>query len=75
MEIRLDCLPVGKQAVVTSMYIDSALKNRLRAYGFVPGTQIRCRYRSPGGSVTALELRGSVLALRTADLRNIRGCC
>ena len=48
------------------------MKNRLRAFGMVPGTQVRCRYRRPGGSVTALEFRGAVVALRTRDMARIR---
>lgn len=72
MEISLDKLGLGRLGVVTHIDTDAYMKNRLRAFGMVPGTRVRCRYRSPGGSVTALELRGSVVALRTRDLQRIR---
>ena len=72
MEISLDKLGLGRLGVVTHIDTDGYMKNRLRAFGMVPGTSVRCRYRSPGGSVTALEFRGSVVALRTRDLRCIR---
>lgn len=75
MEITLDRLRFGQQAVVTHIDTGAALRCRLRSYGMVPGTVVRCRYRSPGGSVTALEFRGSVVALRTRDIKNIRVCC
>lgn len=75
MEITLDRLRLGQQAVVTHIDTNADLMCRLRSYGMVPGTRVRCRYRSPGGSVTALELRGSVVALRTRDMRMIRVCC
>lgn len=74
MDITLDTLKTDKMAVVTHIEADETLKNRLRDYGLVPGTIVRCRYCSPGGSVVALELRGSVVALRTKDLKGIRGC-
>lgn len=74
MDITLDSLKTDKMAVVTYIETDEALRKRLRAYGLIPGTVVRCRYRSPDGSVMALELRGSVVALRAKDLKGIRGC-
>ena len=75
MEMTLDCIRPGKKAVVVEVNTDAALKRRLKAFGLEPGTSICCRYRCPWGSLTALELRGSVLALRTRDLRKIRVRC
>lgn len=75
MEITLDRLGLNQQAVVTAIHTAPALCARLRQFGMVPGTRVRCRYRSPGGGVTALEYRGSVLALRTRDLKKIWGRC
>lgn len=74
MEITLDMLCPEKMAVVTSIEAEKSLHRRLKAYGLVPGTIVRCRYKTPCGKVTALELRGSVIALRTVDLKDIRGC-
>lgn len=75
MEITLDHMRVGQRVRITHVDVDTALKCRLRSFGMVPGTQVCCRYRSPGGKVTALEIRGSVVALRTRDMKLIRGCC
>ena len=74
MDITLDMLKVDKMAVVTAVDTDAAMAKRLRAYGLVPGTVVRCRYQTPDRSVTALEFRGSVLAVRTVQLKKIRGC-
>ena len=74
MDITLDALKTDKMAVVTQIETDGVLTKRLRDYGLVPGTVVRCRYRSADGSVIALELRGSVVAMRRRDLRKIRGC-
>ncbi len=72
METGLDVLKPGAKGVVIRVDAEPALKGRLRDFGLVPGTQVCCRYRCPWGHLTALEFRGSVLALRTRDLRKIR---
>lgn len=75
METSLNCVPPGKRAVIMEMNVDAALKCRLRDFGLIPGTTVCCRYRSPGGQVTALAFRGTVVALRTRDLQKIRVRC
>lgn len=75
METGLDQLRPGMRGVVIKVDTDAALTKKLRAFGLVPGTAVFCRYRCPWGDVTALELRGSVLALRTRDLCRIRVRC
>ena len=75
MEIGLGELKVGQQGIVQSIDVDPLLARRLRSFGLVQGTNVGCRYRSPGGSVTALEFCGTVVALRTRDIRNIRVRC
>jgi len=75
MQTNLNHLCLGKPAVVESVDTKPALRQRLRDFGLVPGTQVCCRYRTPGGGVTAVEFRGSVVALRTRDLDQIRVRC
>lgn len=72
MEITLDKLPHGVPAVVTCVGAQETLSSRLRALGLVKGTRVALRYRSPDGGVTALEFRGTVVALRTRELKKIR---
>lgn len=71
MEITLDKLCLGQKGIVTQIDTDTHMQCRLRDFGLVPGTQVYCRYRTPSGSVTAVEFRGSVVALRTRDLHRI----
>ena len=73
MEITLDRLGLGQSAIVTCVGEDTALASRLRDYGMIPGTTVCCRYRTPDGSVTSLDCRGGVIALRTRDMKSIRG--
>ncbi len=75
METSLDRLRPGCRAIVIKVNTAPALTRRLRDFGLVPGTAVHCRYKSPWGDVTALYLRGAVLALRTKDLRRIRVRC
>ena len=75
MEMDLDLLLPGKSATVVHIGAQKLLKARLRDFGLVPGTMVQCRFRSPDGTVTALQFRGFLLALRTRDLRSIRVVC
>lgn len=67
MECYLSELRPGEGALVLEMP-RSPVCGRLNAFGMVPRTAVRCRYWGPGGHLTALELRGAVIALRRSDL-------
>ena len=75
VEIGLHRVCPGCRGVVTQIDTKPALKQRLQDFGFVPGTEVRCCYRGPGGAVTALGFRGTVVDLRTKDLRAIQVRC
>lgn len=68
----MDQLKPGDSCTIERIGVPAALERRLRDFGLVSGTKAACRYRSPDSSVTALEFRGTILALRTADLRSIQ---
>ena len=72
MERRLDDLRPEDTAVVKAVNTNAHLGRRLQDFGFVPGTLVTCRYLGPGRKVAALEFRDTVVAMRTADLRDIR---
>ena len=67
----MEKLKVGSKCIVTKIDLPPELIRRLQELGFTPQTEVLCRYRGPGGTVTALEYRGCVLAIRTKDLKNI----
>ena len=75
MQTSLDRVCVGKEVVVTSVALPETLQSRLLDFGLIPGTRVCCRYRSPGGQVTALGCRGAVIAMRTRDMRGIQVRC
>ena len=72
MVLTLDQVCMGVWTCVIGIDTGVSLRQRLRDFGLVPGTRVRRRYASPGGDVVAVELRGSVLALRKRDLHRIR---
>ena len=67
----LDQVRCGHWVKVMRVDTKPQLRQRLRDFGLVPGTRVRYRCASPGGHVVAIELRGSVLALRKKDLQCI----
>lgn len=72
MEMTLDMIRPGMRAMVTDIRVERHLRRRLRDFGLIPGTVVCCRFWSPGEHVLALELRGSVIAVRRQDARLIR---
>ena len=75
MQIGLDAVKVGQQTVVAKLQLAQTLQERLASFGVIPGTVLRVRYKSPDLTVTALEFRGTVVAMRTRDLGGIRVVC
>jgi len=71
MIVALDQLCTCVWGCVSGLDVTAQLRQRLRDFGLVDGTWVRCRYRSPAGDVIAVELRGSVLALRKQDAHRI----
>ncbi len=72
MDISLHQLRPGASAEVTAIGCPPGLKSRLADFGLITGTRVRCRYESPNGDLKALELRGSLVAIRTTDLSRIQ---
>ena len=75
METQLAQVKLNVPTQVLYIKEDGDFQKRLRDFGLVPGTEVVCRYRSPGGFVTALEFRDTVIALRKSDLKKIQVEC
>ncbi len=72
MQVSLSRLPTDIPAVVVQIGCGKELAARLKDFGLVPGTVVTKRYRSPDGGVSAVEFRGTVIALRTRDLSGVK---
>lgn len=71
MEITLDRLPVGRQAVLSSLRLQGSIRRRLLELGFTEGTTICCLRRAALDSPILYQLRGTQIALRKQDAQQI----
>ena len=68
----LDILPLGRDAVITSVGGEGALRCRLLDMGLIPKTTVRVEKIAPLGDPIELRVRGYSLSLRKEDARNIQ---
>lgn len=64
-------LSEGCRGTVTAVNSSGSMRRRLMDMGFIEGTEIKCLNRSPSGDPTAYFIRGTVIALRKNDARDI----
>ena len=67
----LDILPLGRDAVITSVGGEGPLRCRLLDMGLIPKTAVRVEKVAPLGDPIELRVRGYSLSLRKEDARNI----
>ncbi len=72
METTMNRLCEGQSARVISLGLTGELRRRLLDFGLIEGTEVRCLRISPLGSPMLYRVRGTLLALRTADSGRIR---
>lgn len=70
----LDKLPLGQNAVITSVGGQGALRRHLLDMGLTPRTLIMVRKAAPMGDPIELHLRGYELTLRLDDAKQIEVC-
>ena len=67
----LDQLPIGKEAVITSVGGEGALRLRLLDMGLIPKTRVSVRKTAPMGDPMEIRLRGYELTLRKEEAEKI----
>lgn len=67
----LDCLGVGKSAVVKRLEADGSMRRRLLDIGLIENTVVECVGISPAGDPHAFLIRGAVIAIRKEDCKKI----
>ena len=67
----LDKLPIGKEAVITAVGGEGALRCRLLDMGITPHTKIMIRKVAPMGDPIEIHLRGYELTIRLEDAQKI----
>ncbi|CUH96530.1 hypothetical protein P22_2620 [Propionispora sp. 2/2-37] len=63
---------IGTTCKISSVDLDGLLKRRVLDLGILPGTSVECIRRSPAGDPVAYRVRGTTIALRSHDARQIR---
>lgn len=69
--MRLSELPIGKEAIITKVGGEGALRCRLLDMGIIPKTKVVVTKVAPMGDPIELRLRGYTLTLRIDDAKNI----
>ena len=67
----LNDLNPGQTGVVRALRSTGGMRRRLLDIGLIPDTTVACLGRSPGGDPSAYLIRGAVIAIRTADSRDV----
>lgn len=70
-QIRLSELKPGHTGEISQIAMEGSKKRRLLDLGFTEGTKIKCIGETNFKSPRAYALRGTVIALRTADAGDI----
>ena len=70
-QLTLADLQTGERAVVRELLLEGITRRRYLDLGFVPGTEIEVGKRSPLSDPVVYHVRGTSVALRTADARKI----
>lgn len=71
MKTTLNNLPINHIATIEKIETDKFVRRRLLDLGMIKDTRIKALYKSPLGDPTAYLIRGSVIALRGKDTKNI----
>ena len=64
-------VPIGKTVVVEYLNCSGNIRRRLLDLGIIKGTKIKPIFKSPSGDPTAFEVRGTVLAIRKENCKDI----
>lgn len=67
----LNELAIGKEAIITKVGGEGALRCRLLDMGLIPKTKITITKVAPMGDPIELRLRGYTLTIRVEDAQNI----
>lgn len=69
--MQLNELSVGNSAVISKMNVKGHIAQRLIDLGLIEGTKIECVLKGPFGDPCAYRVRGTLLALRKCDAKDI----
>lgn len=71
MKTTLNKLSINQTGTIKKINTNTFVKRRLQDLGMIKDTKIKKLYKSPLGDPTAYLIRGSVIALRQKDAKDI----
>ena len=69
--ISLNQLPLNKLGKIVELNCNENIKRRILDLGIIKGTVIKPILKSPSGDPFAYEVRGSIIAIRKEETKNI----
>ena len=69
--VNLSQLPLNKNGIIKELKCEGNIKRRLLDMGLVKGTSIKPVLISPSSDPRAFEVRGTIIAIRKEDAKNI----
>lgn len=69
--IPLNCLPLGKNAMVKILTSEGNIRRRMLDLGLISDTLVEALQKSPSGDPTSYHIRGAVIALRSEEASKI----
>ena len=67
----LSDMKIGDSGIVASVNASDNIKRRLLDIGLIKGTKVECVLKSPFNDPVAYLIRGTIIALRKEDSKNI----
>ncbi|MBQ8790749.1 MAG: ferrous iron transport protein A [Ruminiclostridium sp.] len=64
-------LEQGETGRVTDIFTTGDMRRRFMDMGLIRGTKVSCLIKSAGGHISAYLVRGTVIAVRSDDVREI----
>lgn len=71
MKTSLDKVEINKLAKVCSLNCTGSMRRRLLDLGLIENATIIPVLKSPAGELTAYEIRGTIIAIRMEDAKDI----
>lgn len=67
----LNRLKLDNTATIYNLNCENQMRRRLQDLGIIKGAKITPRLNSPSGNLVAYDIKGSLLAIRNDDSKNI----
>ena len=68
---KLNELKIGQTAKIKKIETESSIKRRLLDIGLISNSIVKCVFKSPWKDPIAYEIKGTIIAIRNCDSKNI----